>query len=84
MSTSPNERSVEQVAHESAMAEVAETLLNIEQAQRRADRAVKSVALLGRDRNTELALRAAARSLAEAHKALFEEAYLSGTQQRLV
>lgn len=84
MSASPNERSVEQVAHESAMAEVAETLLNIEQAQRRADRAVKTVALLGRDRNTELALRAAAKSLADAHKALFEEAYLSGAQQRLV
>ena len=66
------------------MAEVAETLLNIEQAQRRAERAVKAVALLGRDRNTELALRAACNSLADTHKALFEEAYLSGAQQRLV
>ncbi len=75
---------MDQVAHESAMAEVAETLLNIEQAQHRADRAVKAVALLGRDRNTELALRAAAKALADAHKALFEEAYLSGAQQRLV
>lgn len=75
---------MEQVAHETAMAEVAETLLNIEKAQRRADRAVKAVALLGRDRNTELALRTAAKSLADAHKALFEEAYLSGAQQRLV
>ena len=84
MTASSNERSVDQVAHESAMAEVAETLLNIEQAQHRADRDVKAVALLGRDRNTELALRAAAKALADAHKALFEEAYLSGAQQRLV
>lgn len=78
------ERSPEQVAHEAAMTEVAETLANIEAAIRRAERGRKTVATLGRDRNTELALRAAAEALQAAHHRLFQEGYFGGDQQRLI
>lgn len=78
------ERSPDQVAHEAAMTEIAETLANIEQAIRRAERARKAVAVLGRDRNAELALITATASLRAAHQALFQEGYFSGEQQRLI
>jgi len=84
MTASPEERSPEQIAHETAMSEVAETLMNIEQAQRRADRARRQVALLGRDPNVEQALTAALAALEQTHRTLFQDAYFGGDQQRLV
>ena len=78
------ERSPDQVAHEAAMTEIAETLANIEQAIRRAERGRKAVAVLGRDRNAEIALKAAADQLQATHRTLFQEGYFSGDQQRLV
>lgn len=66
------------------MAEVAETLMNIERAQRRADRARRQVALLGRDASVEKAPAAALESLEHTHRTLFQDAYFGGDQQRLV
>lgn len=78
------ERSPEQVAHEAAMTEIAETLANIEQAIRRAERGRKAVAVLGRDRNAEMSLATAVEQLQATHRTLFQEGYFSGDQQRLV
>ena len=78
------ERSPDQVAHEAAMTEIAETLANIEQAIRRAERGRKAVAVLGRDRNAEIALKTAVEQLQATHRTLFQEGYFSGDQQRLV
>lgn len=78
------ERSPEQVAHEAAMTEIAETLANVEQAIRRAERGRKAVAVLGRDRNAELALKIAVEQLQAVHRTLFQEGYFSGDQQRLI
>jgi len=78
------ERSPAQVAHEAAMTEIAETLANIEQAIRRAERARKAVAVLGRDHNAELALKSALDALRATHQRLFQEGYFGGDQQRLV
>lgn len=78
------ERSPEQVAHEAAMTEIAETLANVEQAIRRAERGRKAVAVLGRDRNAELALKVAVEALQATHRTLFQEGYFSGDQQRLI
>jgi hypothetical protein len=42
------------------------------------------VAVLGRDRNAELALTSAIASLRAVHQSLFQEGYFSGEQQRLI
>lgn len=63
---------------------IAETLANIEQAIRRAERGRKAVVVLGRDRNAEIALKIAAEQLRAVHRTLFQEGYFSGDQQRLI
>lgn len=78
------ERTPEQVAHETAMIEVAETLANIEQAIRRAERARRAVAVLGREPNVEIALTSALKTLQAAHKGLFHEGYFSDDQHKLI
>lgn len=78
------ERTPEQVGHETAMIEVAETLANIEQAIRRAERARRAVAVLGRERNVEIALASAVATLQTAHKGLFQDGYFSDDQQKLI
>ncbi|MFN2625342.1 MAG: hypothetical protein ABR520_04575 [Mycobacteriales bacterium] len=78
------ERSPEQVAHEAVMTEVAETLLNVEQAIRRAERARRTVAVSGRDPNRELALTELVTRLEELRRNFFQATYFAADQQRLL
>jgi hypothetical protein len=77
------ERTPEQVAHEEALHQVEETILNIEQAIKRADRARKAITG-DAESNLRLALDAAATQLESVRKELFQSAYFGGGQQRLL
>lgn len=79
-----SERSPEQVAHEMALREVADVLLNVEQALKRAERAKRTIAVTGREPNLEVILAAAMAQLEATRKELFQSAYLGGDQQRLI
>ncbi len=78
------ERSPEQVAHEDALHQVEQTLLNIEEAIRRADRARKTIPSGGSEQNFRLCLDAAVDQLEAVRKELFQGAYFGGDQQRLI
>jgi hypothetical protein len=78
------ERSPEQVRQEAAMREVSETLMNVEQALKRARRAHKAVLVIGTERNAEVALARCTEQLEATRKDLFQSAYFGGDQQRLV
>jgi len=83
-SRSEMERSPEQAAREAALHEVEETLLNIEQAIRRADRGRKSIHAEGDARNLRLCLDAVVDQLETVRKELFQSAYFGGEQRRLI
>jgi hypothetical protein len=83
-SRSQMERSPEQVAREDALREVEETLLNIEQAIRRADRGRKLIPAEGAGRNLRLCLDTVVEQLEAVRKELFQGAYFGGEQQRLI
>lgn len=78
------ERSPEQVRLEAAMREVSETLMNVEQALKRAKRGHRAVLLIGTERNAEVALARCVEALELTRKELFQSAYFSGDQQRLI
>jgi hypothetical protein len=78
------ERSPEQTAREAALHEVEETLLNIEQAIKRADRGRKAIPTQGTDQNLRLCLDSAVDQLEATRKELFQNAYFGGDQQRLI
>lgn len=79
-----NERSQDEVAREHAMTEVEQTLLNIETAITRADQGRKKIPAEGSERNLRLALDRACADLEKVRKELFQDAYFSGPQQRLL
>jgi hypothetical protein len=81
---SVTERSPEEAAREQALHEVEQTLLNIEDAIRRADRSRQKISLAGSDRNLRLALDRAMEQLEAARKELFQNGYFGGEQQRLI
>jgi hypothetical protein len=81
---SDGERSAAQAAREAALREVEETLLNIEQAIKRADRGRKAIPAGGNERNLRLCLDTAVEQLEAARKDLFQSAYFGGDQQRLM
>lgn len=83
-SRSDMERSPEQIAHETALHEVEETLLNIEQAIRRADRGRKAILATGPEQNFRRCLETVIDQLEAARKELFQSAYFGGDQQRLI
>ena len=83
-SRSEMERTPEQVAREAAMRHVEETLLNIEQAIRRADVGRKEIPSEGARRNLRLCLDSAVDQLEAVRKELFQGAYFAGEQQRLI
>ena len=83
-SRSDTERSPDQVAREAALHEVEETLLNIEQAIKRADRGRKAIRGGGNEQNLKLCLDAAVEQLEAVRKELFQSAYFGGDQQRLI
>lgn len=61
-----------------------ETLLNIEQVIRRADRGRKSIPAEGAGRNFRLCLDAVVEQPESVRKELFQSAYFGGEQQRLI
>jgi hypothetical protein len=83
-SRSDSERSPDQVAREAALHEVEETLLNIEQAIKRADRGRRTIRAEGNEQNLKLCLNAAVEQLEAVRKELFQNAYFGGEQQRLI
>lgn len=66
------------------MTEVAETLANIEQAIRRAERARRAVAVLGREPNVEIALGAGCHPAPGRPQGAVPGGLLSDQQQRLI
>jgi hypothetical protein len=78
------ERSIEQVAREAALNQVEETLLNIEEAIRRADRGRKAIPPGSPEQNLRLCLDTVVDKLEAVRKELFQSAYFGGDQQRLI
>jgi hypothetical protein len=78
------ERSPSEVAREQALHEIEQTLLNIEEAIRRAHRSRKAISPEGEQRNLRLALDHAVEQLEAVRKELFQNGYFSGAQQRLI
>ena len=72
------------MAREAALHEVEETLLNIEQAIKRADRGRRAIPRGGNEQNLKLCLDAAVEQLEAVRKELFQSAYFGGDQQRLI
>jgi hypothetical protein len=83
-SRSEVERSPGQIAREAALHEVEETLLNIEQAIKRADRGRNAIPAKGTEQNLRLCLDSVVDQLEAARKELFQRAYFGGDQQRLI
>ncbi len=83
-SRSELERSPEQIAREAALHEVEETLLNIEQAIKRADRGRKAMPTGDTEQNLRLCLDRTVDQLEAVRKELFQSAYFGGDQQRLI
>ena len=81
---SATERSPEEAAREQALHEVEQTLLNIEEAIRRADRGRQKISLDGNERNMRLALDRTIEQLEATRKELFQSGYFGGQQQRLI
>jgi citrate lyase beta subunit len=77
------ERSPEQAARENALREVSETLLNIEQAARRAKQARQAAAMTVGCEDLAQVLGAAEQRLEEVRKDLFQSAYFAGDRPRL-
>lgn len=80
----PGQRSAEQAAHERAMGEVSDVLLNLEHAVARAKRAQKVVGKSGGEGNVELALADATRDLERVRKRLMQDTYFAGDALRLI
>lgn len=78
------QRSPEQAADETAKRQIAETLSNIEQAIRRAEKGERIVRETVDEPNLVVALATAREQLEAAHKKLFQLGYFGGDQQRLL
>lgn len=77
-------RSEQQVAHERAMTEVADVLLNVEHAIARAKKATKRLGDAPEEHNAKLALADALERLEAARRRLQKDAYFSSGELRLV
>ncbi|MEJ7629685.1 MAG: hypothetical protein WKF54_08850 [Nocardioidaceae bacterium] len=84
MSEPIQQRSVEQVALESAAGHVSDVLLNLEHTLARAKKAHRLVAKEGVDTNAELALGQAIKDLERVRKRLQQDTYFAGDSLRLL
>ncbi len=82
--SSPNERSPQQIAHENALGEISDVLLNLEHTIARAKKALVRVRKAGGDTNVELALTEALDDLQRTHKRLMQDTYYAGDSVRLI
>lgn len=73
-----------QAAHERAMSEVSDVLLNIEHALARAKKAKKRLGDSAEEHNADLALADAIKSLDQVRTRLQKDAYFGGDELRLV
>lgn len=77
-------RSVTQAAHELAMSEVSDVLVNVEYAIARAKKAKKRLGDSAEEHNTQLALADALKNLERVRIRLQKDAYFGGDDLRLV
>lgn len=78
------QRTAQQAAHEKAMGEVSDVLLNVEHAAARAKRAHKAVQKGGGEPNLELALAEVVRDLDRLRRRLMQDTYFAGDTIRLL
>lgn len=78
------ERSAEQAAHERALGEISDVLLNLEHTIARAKKAQTRVRKAGGDNNVELALADVVADLERSHKRLMQDTYYAGDSLRLI
>ncbi|MEO7373028.1 MAG: hypothetical protein ABIW36_03850 [Terrimesophilobacter sp.] len=79
-----NQRSPEQVAHEQALGEISDVMLNLEHTIVRAKKALVRVRKSGGDNNVELALIDVIAALERSHKRLMQDTYYAGDSLRLI
>ncbi|GAA4851561.1 hypothetical protein ACFQ34_00245 [Pseudonocardia benzenivorans] len=85
MGEAPNDpRSTDQIAHERAMAEVSDVLLNLEHTISRAKKSLKKLGDSPEEHNARLALRDALTSLEATRARLQKDTYFGGNELRLV
>lgn len=84
MPASENHRTPEQIAHERALGEISDVLLNLEHTRARAKKALAAVRKGGGDNNIELALGELIADLERTHKRLMHDTYYAGDSLRLI
>lgn len=77
-------RAESQIAHERAMSEVSDVLVNVEHALARAKKAKKRLGSSAEENNAQLALGDAIKSLQQVRTRLQKDAYFAGDELRLV
>ncbi|MBX3089855.1 MAG: hypothetical protein KF772_04650 [Cryobacterium sp.] len=80
----PGQRSPQQIAHENALGEISDVLLNLEHTIDRSKKALARVRKAGGDSNVELALEEALADLQRVHKRLMQDTYYAGDSVRLI
>lgn len=83
-SPQPASRTEEQIAHERAMAEVSDVLMNLEHTLGRARKARRKLGLAAAEHNARLALDEVVTSLEKARTRLQKDTYFSGDELRLI
>lgn len=77
-------RTEAEVAHEQALGEISDVMLNLEHTIARAKKALQRVRKGGGHNNVELALVDAIRDLERSHKRLMQDTYYAGDAVRLI
>jgi hypothetical protein len=72
------------VAHETALGEISDVLLNLEHTLARAKKALIRVRKTGGDNNIELALTELIADLERTHKRMMQDTYYAGDSLRLI
>ncbi|AMM22850.1 hypothetical protein AX769_22225 (plasmid) [Frondihabitans sp. PAMC 28766] len=79
-----DDRSPQQVAHETALGEISDVILNLEHSLTRSKKALVRVRKAGGDNNVELALIDTIADLERVHKRLMQDTYYAGDSLRLI
>jgi hypothetical protein len=77
-------RSPQEVAHETALGEISDVILNLEHSIARAKKALIRVRKAGGDNNVELALIDTIADIERVHKRLMQDTYYAGDSLRLI
>lgn len=79
-----DERSSQAIAHELALGEISDVILNLEHSLARSKKALVRVRKAGGDNNVELALIDTIADLERVHKRLMQDTYYAGDSLRLI